>query len=56
MNDGTQVTLEHRGWASLPDDHPVRHGHVGPDFSRWIGMWWGDLMTALREHAARSRA
>jgi hypothetical protein len=54
--DGTLVTVKHSGWSALPPDHPVRHGHVGPDFSRWIGMWWGDLMTALREHAARSRA
>jgi uncharacterized protein YndB with AHSA1/START domain len=48
----TLVTVRHRGWAALPDDHPARHGLVGSAFVRMIGMWWGDLMTALREHAA----
>src|SRR4051812_23931403 len=23
---GTRVTLEHRGWAAIRGDHPVRHG------------------------------
>jgi hypothetical protein len=49
---GTLVTLEHRGWASLREDHPARHGLVGGAFSRMIGRWWGDLMTSLREHTA----
>lgn len=48
---GTQVTVQHRGWSTLRDGHPARHGLVGADFSRMIGMWWGGLMTALREHA-----
>jgi len=47
---GTNVTVQHRGWSSLPDDHPVRHGKVGADFIRTMGMWWGELMTSLREH------
>jgi len=47
---GTMVSVLHRGWAELPPDHPVRHGRVGADFSRMIGLWWGSLMTALREH------
>ncbi len=48
---GTRVTLEHRGFAALPDDHPVRHGNVGADFSRMIGGFWGDLLTSFRGHA-----
>jgi uncharacterized protein YndB with AHSA1/START domain len=56
QGDGTLVTVRHSGWSSLPDDHPARHGLVGPAFSREIGLWWGCLMTALREHvAARTR-
>jgi uncharacterized protein YndB with AHSA1/START domain len=52
---GTLVTVQHRGWSALPDDHPVRHGTVGAEFVRRIGMWWSELMTGLREHVA-SRA
>jgi len=50
--DGTLVSVEHRGWSALPEDHPVRHGATGPDFIGRIGMWWGSLMTSLREHVA----
>lgn len=49
---GTLVTVRHHGWSSLRDGHPARHGLRGADFSRMIGLWWGDLMTALREHVA----
>jgi uncharacterized protein YndB with AHSA1/START domain len=48
---GTLVTVQHRGWASLRRDHPARHGLDGAAFTRMIGLWWSDLMTALREHA-----
>ena len=47
---GTVVTVRHRGWSKLPEDHPARHGLVGAAFSRMIGLWWGQLMTSLREH------
>jgi hypothetical protein len=50
--EGTMVTVRHSGWSALPEDHPARHGLVGPAFSRMIGLWWGDLMAALREHVA----
>jgi len=52
--EGTLVTVQHRGWSTLPTDHPARHGLVGPAFSRMIGMWWGELMSSLREHVGRS--
>lgn len=54
--DGTTVTVRHRGWSALPDDHPVRHGLVGAELSRMIGMWWAELMRGLREHVAKGRA
>ena len=54
---GTTVTVTHRGWSSLRPDHPARHGLDAREFSRMIGLWWGDLMSALRERAGlRSRA
>lgn len=52
--DGTMVRVEHSGWNELPEDHPARHGHTGAAFCRMIGMWWGDLLTSLREHVARA--
>ena len=55
-NEGTRVTLEHRGFAALPADHPVRHGAPVVEFIRAIGMWWGGLLTSLRERAEDRRA
>lgn len=53
---GTRVTLEHRGWDALRPDHPARHGLGGTAFTAMIGLWWGDLATSLRTHAARAHA
>jgi uncharacterized protein YndB with AHSA1/START domain len=47
---GTLVTITHTGWASLRPDHPVRHGYDVPEFLRFMGMWWADLLTLLREY------
>lgn len=48
---GTRVTVQHRGWAALRADHPARHGLTGAEFSRTMGLWWGEQLTALRESA-----
>lgn len=49
--DGTLVSVHHVGWSALRADHPARHGLEGAAFVRMIGLWWGDLLTALREHS-----
>jgi uncharacterized protein YndB with AHSA1/START domain len=48
--EGTLVSVRHSGFAALPEGHPARHGLTGAAFSRMIGLWWGELLTALREH------
>ena len=45
---GTLVTVTHSGFSALPADHPARHGLHGAEFSRMIGLWWGEQMTSLR--------
>jgi uncharacterized protein YndB with AHSA1/START domain len=49
IGDGTRVTVEHRG------GHPARHGLLGPAHSRQLGLWWGELMSAMREYTAERR-
>ncbi len=49
---GTLVTVTHSGWSRIRPDHPVRHGLDRDAFVRSMGTWWGDLLTALRRHAA----
>lgn len=51
QSGGTLVTVTHRGFAALRDDHPVRHGLVGRAFCAQMGRWWGDQMGSLRELA-----
>jgi uncharacterized protein YndB with AHSA1/START domain len=48
---GTLVSVSHRGWSSLRAGHPARRGREGADFYRMIGLWWGEQMSSLREHA-----
>jgi uncharacterized protein YndB with AHSA1/START domain len=49
---GTRVTLEHRGWDRVPEDHASRHGYgTSNAFVSMIGLSWGDQLTALRAHA-----
>lgn len=50
---GTRVKLEHRGFAALRPGHPVRHGEDEVAFIRRLGLWWGQLMTSLREHGLK---
>jgi uncharacterized protein YndB with AHSA1/START domain len=47
---GTLVTVTHSGFSRLRPDHPARHGRKEAEFVREMGMWWGGLMTSLREH------
>jgi uncharacterized protein YndB with AHSA1/START domain len=49
---GTEVSVEHRGWSALRPDHPARHGMEPGPFVAMIGMFWGDLLTSLRERVA----
>ncbi len=49
---GTRVTVTHRGWGAIRPDHPARHGRNGADFSRFLGLWWGDLLTSWRQRCA----
>jgi uncharacterized protein YndB with AHSA1/START domain len=53
QNAGTLVTVRHRGWERLRPDHPARHGLLGRAFVRDLGLWWGDLLGALREFLPR---
>jgi uncharacterized protein YndB with AHSA1/START domain len=45
---GALITVTHRGFSTLREDHPARHGLPAPEFLRMIGLWWGEQLTALR--------
>jgi uncharacterized protein YndB with AHSA1/START domain len=45
---GTLVTVTHSGLSALRADHPARHGLQGAEFSRMMGLWWGEQLSSLR--------
>ena len=55
VDDGTRVTLTHRGWDVLPPDHPARHGHQGHAFVLFKGHWWADVLGEAKRHAEVGR-
>ena len=54
-SSGTLVTVTHRGWSRIRADHPVRHNLETSPFIGMIGLWWGDLMTSLRDYSSGRR-
>jgi activator of HSP90 ATPase len=51
----TRVTVEHRGWDSVPQDHVARHTMPDAIFLRRLGEWWQSLLAALRLQATTRR-
>lgn len=48
----TLVTVVHRGWDSVPDEHLTRHGFPDAIFLRRHGEWWQVLLARLREYGS----
>ena len=47
VGEETRVTVEHRGWDSVPAGHVARHGFPDALFLRRHGAWWGVLLASL---------
>jgi uncharacterized protein YndB with AHSA1/START domain len=43
----TRVTVEHRGWDSVPAAHVARHGFPSDVFLRRHGEWWQILLASF---------
>jgi uncharacterized protein YndB with AHSA1/START domain len=48
VDDQTRVTVEHRGWDSVPQEHVARHHFPDPVFLQRHGEWWQTLLGAYR--------
>ncbi|MBL8552063.1 MAG: SRPBCC domain-containing protein [Hyphomonadaceae bacterium] len=44
----TRVTVEHRGWDSVPREHVAKHGFPNEIFLQRHGEWWRALLALLR--------
>ncbi len=48
VEDGqTRVTVEHRGWDTVPAPHVARHGFPNTAFLQRHGEWWRALLAGL---------
>ena len=49
VGEETRVTVEHRGWDSVPQDHVARHTFPDQLFLRRHGEWWQALLNSMKE-------
>ncbi len=53
VGEETRVSIEHRGWDRVPQDHAARHGFPLEIFQRRFAERLQRLLKALRDHLAR---
>lgn len=49
VGEETRVTVEHRGWDSVPKEHVARHGFETVLFLRRHGEWWQALLDRMKQ-------
>lgn len=55
LGDETRVTVEHRGWDAIPQDHAARHGFELLLFQRRQVEHWLTLLASLKVAASDDR-
>ncbi len=50
VGEETRVTVEHRGWDAVPQQHVARHGFPDTLFLRRHAEWWQVLLASIKEH------
>jgi hypothetical protein len=51
VGDQTRLTVEHRGWDEIPQDHVARHGFELMLFQRRLAEHWRALLASLDARA-----
>ena len=49
VGEETRVSVEHRGWDTVPAEHVARHSMPDPLFLRRHAEWWQTLLSSLQE-------
>jgi uncharacterized protein YndB with AHSA1/START domain len=49
VDDETRVTVEHRGWDAIPQEHAARHGFPLTVFQMRQGEHWRALLTSMSQ-------
>jgi len=53
IGDETRVTVEHRGWDAIPQDHVARHGFPLNLFQLRQAEHWRELLSSMSRQLAR---
>ena len=53
VGDQTRVTVEHRGWDSVPQAHVARHGFPATIFLTRHAEWWQSLLETYKVRLSR---
>ena len=51
VGEETRVTVEHRGWDAIPQQHAARHGFALMLFQQRLGEHWRGLLRAMAASA-----
>ena len=51
VGEETRISVEHRGWDTVPAEHVARHSMPDPLFLRRHAEWWQTLLSSLQERA-----
>jgi uncharacterized protein YndB with AHSA1/START domain len=49
VGEETRITVEHRGWDSVPAAHVARHGFPDAVFLRRCAEWWTTQLRGLKD-------
>ena len=52
VGDETRVTVEHRGWDSVPQDHVARHRFPNTIILQRHAVWWQSLLGSFKMRVA----
>jgi uncharacterized protein YndB with AHSA1/START domain len=53
VGEETRVSIEHRAWDSIPQEHVARHGFPEAETLRQVGAWWRESLAALKGRLER---
>lgn len=48
VGEETRVTVEHRGWDTVPSAHVAKHGFPEQVFLHRHAVWWAELLDAMK--------
>jgi len=52
VGEETRISLEHRSWDTIPQDHVARHGFPEHATLQRVGEWWRESLNSLKLRAA----